>query len=104
MLRGEFDENSVSEDFRPSELYAIAKALEKREQQAAKKRQAEANPAKAGGRKRPLRRKFPEAVKGRSRDKLGKIAGTSGRNLQKIAEVCKAGKAEPKKYQPLPRS
>ena len=39
ILRGEFDENVVREDFLPSEMYAISKNLEERERKAAKERQ-----------------------------------------------------------------
>jgi len=94
IVRGEFDENTVREDFLPSEMDAIRKKFQEREQAAAKDRQ--------GGRGRDRSGKFPEQSKtGQSRDKIAKVAGISGRTLQKISEVCEAAKAEPKKYQVL---
>ena len=94
IVRGEFDENVVRQDFLPSERYVIAKKLEKRERKAAKERKARPGQARSG--------KFPQqAEKGKSRDKMGKRAGISGRTLDKISEVCEAAEAEPEKYRPL---
>ena len=91
IVRGEFDENTVREDFLPSELYAIVKKLEERERKAAKDRQGRPGQVRSG--------KFPEhSETGQSRDKIGKVAGVSGRTLHKIAEVCQASEAEPSKY------
>ena len=67
----------MRENFRPSELYAIVKAMEKREKKAAKNRQSQAG--RQFGRGKIASEKFPQAIKGRSRDKLAKIAGASGR-------------------------
>ena len=94
IVRGEFDENVVREDFLPSEMDAIAKKFQARERQSAKKRQ--------GGPGRERSGKFPQqSEKGKSRDKIGKLAGVSGRTLDKIADVCEAAEAEPEKYQAL---
>ena len=79
IVRGELDENVVRQDFLPSERYVIAKKLEKRERKAAKERKARPGQARSG--------KFPQqAEKGKSRDKMGKRAGISGRTLDKISE------------------
>ena len=90
IVRGEFDENVVREDFTPSEQYAIRKALEEQEKQSAKDRQGERIDKHSGN--------FPESSRGQTRDKIAKIAGTSGRTLDKITEICKAAEAEPEKY------
>ena len=93
-MRGEFDENTVRQDFLPSERDAIDKKLGDRERKAAKKRQ--------GGPGRKRSGKFPEqSEKGQSRDKVAKAAGTSARSMKKIAEVCEAAETEPEKYRPL---
>ena len=58
--------------------YVIAKKLEKRERKAAKERKARPGQARSG--------KFPQqAEKGKSRDKMGKRAGISGRTLDKMS-------------------
>ena len=121
LLRGEFDENTIREDFRPSEMNAIRHVLEEREQRAALqrmlsgKRQPSGNFPEGRGQSRakigtiagtsagqPRGGKFPQqAEKGKSRDKVAKAAGTSARTMTKIREVCEAAEAEPEKYQPL---
>ena len=94
IVRGEFDENTVREDFLPSEMAAISKQLGEPERQAAKDRQ--------GGRGRDRCGKFPQQSEtGKSRDKIARFAGISARTLDKITEVCEAAEAEPEKYQPL---
>ena len=94
IVRGEFDENVVRQDFLPSERYAIDKKLGERERKAAKKRQ--------GGPGRKRSGKFPQQSEtGKSRDKVAKAAGTSARTMKKIAEVCEAAEAEPEKYTAL---
>ena len=104
-------------------MNAIRHVLEERERQAAKKRKARAGQPRGGkfpqqaekGKSRdkigtiagtsagqPRGGKFPQqAEKGKSRDKVAKAAGTSARTMTKIREVCEAAEAEPEKYQPL---
>ena len=71
MLRGELDENTVREDFRPSEQFAIHQALEERERRAAKDRQRE-HGGTAPGKGKNTGENFPP-VKGKSRDELEKV-------------------------------
>ena len=77
LVRGEFDENVVREDFRPSEKYVIEALVEEREQRAAKKCKGRAGQPRGG--------KFPQqAEKGKSRDKVAKFTGSSARTNKKI--------------------
>ena len=92
IVRGEFDENTLRQDFLPSERYAIATKIEERERGAAKKRML-------SGKKQPSANLAQGT--GKSRDKAAKAAGVGHATMAKIAEVCRAAKAEPEKYQPL---
>ena len=58
-------------------MVAIAKALEPQEKRAAKERQAKAGPKKGKGKKSGSG-KFPEAVKGKTRDEVARYVGVSG--------------------------
>ena len=99
MLRGEFDENAVREDFTPSEWVEISKALKGREEKAAKERQRE-HGGTAPGKSKNTSANLAE-VKGESRERVAKAAGIGHTTLKKAAEVCEAAEAEPEKYQPL---
>ena len=92
IVRGEFDENTVREDFLPSEMAAISKQLGGPEREAATSRML-------SGKKQPSGN-FPQGT-GKSRDKVARFAGISARTLDKITEVCDAAEAEPDKYQAL---
>ena len=91
ILRGEFDENVVREDFLPSEMYAISKNLEERERKAAKERQG------GCGRKRSAKL-AEQSEQGEARHRVAKAAGVGHATVAKIAEVCEAAEAEPEKY------
>ena len=86
ILRGEFDENAVREDFTLSESVEISKALKGREEKAAEKRML-------SGKKQPSAN-LAEG-KGESRDKVAKAAGIGHTTLKKAAEVCEAAEALP---------
>jgi N6-adenosine-specific RNA methylase IME4 len=88
-LRIEVEENLQRKDFPPSELAAVWRAIEVRERTAAKERQGERTD-KHGGK---LSTKF-----GSARDKIGAVAGVSGRTLQKIVAVVAAAEAEPERF------
>ena len=93
IARGEFAENAFHKPFLPTEIYAIWQALEPIERAAAQERQKASRFGSGGG-------KLPAPGKGRTRDKIAKFAGVSGRTVDKIAEVMEAAKADPR-YEPL---
>jgi hypothetical protein len=66
IARGEFAENVQRKDFTPSEVAAIAKALEPKEREAARERQAHDGPRSG---------KLPERSTGRTRDKVAAYVG-----------------------------
>jgi len=99
-LRAEHDENTVRKDFSPSEAVAIAQALKERERERAKANQAAAGPA-AGKGKKTGGGKLPPAVKGKTRDRIAKRVGMSGKTLAKAEAVVKAAAVDPDKYQQL---
>jgi site-specific DNA-methyltransferase (adenine-specific) len=98
IVRGEYHENAMRENFRPTEVFAIYEAAFEKELEAAKKRQAEAaarsNKARVGKLPTP---EIPAEEKKptRARDRIGKFAGVSGRHLEKIVAVMEAARAEP---------
>jgi len=99
VIRAEHDENVIRKDFLPSEMVAIARALEPVEREAAKERQREAGianlPTVSSG-------KFPElSGRGQTRDKVASYVGVSGRTLEKAAKVVEAAEREPEKFAPL---
>jgi len=81
VIRGEVAENVFRQDFRPSEMVAIARALEPILRREAKARQ---------GMRTDLRENFPDVDGGRARDKLGKYVGVSGRTLEKMMAIVEA--------------
>ena len=93
IVRGEYSENAFREDFRPSEIDAIRRALEPAEKAAAKERQEEGRNQHSQG-----SGNFPEGSKGETRDKIGKLAGVSGRTVDKIAEVVQAAEESPEEF------
>jgi len=85
IVRGEFAENVHRKDFLPSEVDAIRRAMEPIE--------------KAAARERMTRGKFsPGSDAGKTRDKIGKFAGISGRTVEKIAAIMDAAEADPERY------
>jgi N6-adenosine-specific RNA methylase IME4 len=89
VLHGEVAENVFRQDFRPSEMVAIARALEPMVRKEAKARQ---------GRRTDLVEKFHKVDGGRSRDKLGACVGVSGRTLERMMAIVEAAEEHPKKY------
>jgi hypothetical protein len=88
MVRGEYHENAIREPFQPTEVFAIYEVVGPIEVAAAKERQTEGlkrgteAPARVG--------KLPTREPVRTRDKVGKFAGVSGRQLEKIIAVMTA--------------
>jgi N6-adenosine-specific RNA methylase IME4 len=89
IVRGSLAENSQRKDFLPTEIDAIRRALEPIEKAAAKGRMSEG--ARVGKISTP-------SAAGKTRDKIGAFAGVSGRTVAKIAAVCDAGRADPKRF------
>jgi ParB/RepB/Spo0J family partition protein len=85
IVRGEFAENACRKNFLPSEIASIMGVLEPIERAAAKARMLAGNPVESYHR-------------GKSRDKLAKFAGISGRTLDKIKYVVEAAKKNPKRF------
>jgi N6-adenosine-specific RNA methylase IME4 len=91
IVRGELHENGIREPFLPTEVFAIYEAAGPLEIAAALAR-------KRAGKKLP-----PDKLSGGlTRDKVGKFAGVSGVQLQKIIAVMTAARAEPDKFGDLP--
>jgi hypothetical protein len=93
IARGEFAENAFRKTFLPTEVHAIWQALEPIERAAAQERQKATRFGSGGG-------KLPQPSKGKTRDKVAKLAGVSGRTMDKIAEVMQAAEANAR-YEPL---
>jgi N6-adenosine-specific RNA methylase IME4 len=94
IVRGEFAENAIREDFRPSEIEEIRRTLQESESAKAKERQIE-----GGRRGGQASGKFQEApYGGETLDKIGAFAGKSGRTVRKIADVVQAAEREPEKF------
>jgi ParB family chromosome partitioning protein len=90
IVRGELAENADRKDFLPSEIEAIRRALEPIEKAAAKERMSQ------GGKGGKVSQPSDEPA--RARDKIGALAGVSGRTVEKIAAVVAAAEAEPEKF------
>jgi ParB/RepB/Spo0J family partition protein len=90
IVRGEFAENALRKDFTPSEMVAIADAIEPLERAKAKERERE------GGKKKGSV-KFSD-LPGNALDKVAKIAGVSRVTLAKARVVVQAAEAEPERF------
>jgi N6-adenosine-specific RNA methylase IME4/ParB-like chromosome segregation protein Spo0J len=96
IVRGECDENTLREDFTPSECVDIAADVEAEEKRLAKKRQQEHGKT-APGKKADTSANFAE-VKGETRAKVAGHVGMSHTTLTRATEVVAAAKADPEKY------
>jgi ParB family chromosome partitioning protein len=94
VVRGELAENSFRKDFVPSEMVAIAAAVEMEEQAQARKRMiaAHASPAESA-----------EQAKGETRQKVAARIGTSHDTLAKAKQIVAAADAEPGKVRQVGR-
>jgi ParB-like chromosome segregation protein Spo0J len=93
IVRGALTENAERKNFLPSEIDAIRCAIEPPEQAAAKQR------GRAGlkrGQQRPVVENFHDG--GKTRDKIAKLTGISGRTLDKIRAVVNAAEQEPERF------
>jgi len=96
--QGERDENVVRKGFLPSEAVAIARALEPAEKEAARRRQATAGPEQGKGAKVSGGGKLPQPVRGKTRDRVARYCGMSGRTLDKAVAVVEAAEADPDRF------
>jgi ParB family chromosome partitioning protein len=92
IVRGEFIENLVRKDFLPSEAVAIAEAVRPLEEKGAKERQ---RLSKGRGKKVG---KIATPFQGKTRDKIARYVGMSGRTLDKARGIIEAAKQEPEKF------
>ena len=94
LKRGEFDENAIRKNFTASEMVAVKRYYEPEVKAEAKKRQEELGRTQG---KDPSG-KFPEGVKGDTRDIVAKFAGVSGRTLEKAEDIVEAAEADPETF------
>ncbi len=87
IVRGEYAENAMREDFRPSEIDAIRRALH----------DMVATPH-GGDRSKVESCHLDDREPGKTRDKIGAFAGVSGRTVDKIRDVVEAAEVEPEKF------
>jgi hypothetical protein len=80
IVRGEYHENAIRENFRPTEAHAIYESVGPIEVAAAKARMAA-----GGGDKRV--RKISLPATGQTRDKVGKFCGVSGRTQDRLPSI-----------------
>jgi N6-adenosine-specific RNA methylase IME4 len=95
VVLGEFAENAYRQNFLPSEIDAIRRAIEPLEQAAAKQRQ------RLHGETAPGRKKHSGQISqsvGRVRDKIGGLAGISGRSVEKIRTIVTAAELKPRRF------
>ncbi|MEZ5667633.1 MAG: hypothetical protein R3F55_09420 [Alphaproteobacteria bacterium] len=92
VVRGEYAENALRKSCLPSEIDAFRCPMAPAVKGEAKKRQGERTVL--SGTFVRVSRKSPD----RSADKIGAIAGVSGRTVEKIAAVMNAADAEPERF------
>lgn len=90
MLRGEYDENTVRMDFRPSEKVALGRVLEEEvARQKAENRTANL-PSQAGT--------VSDWEKGETREIVGRAVGVSGPTYQRAKAVVVAAESDPEQF------
>ena len=89
IVRGEFAENAYRKDFLPSEIDAIRRVLEPLEKAESRKRMRD------GGKGVKI------SLPSRTTDRIGAVAGLSGRSVGKIAAIMDAARRDPKRFGPL---
>ena len=81
LLIAERDENTCRKDLLPTEAVALGEAIEAIESKAAKQRQAAAGPSMGKGKKRSACGNLPQAVKGKTREK---VAAAQARPISRL--------------------
>ena len=98
IIRGETDENSMRKDLAPSEAVVIAMEIEPEVRKEASQHQT----VQAGGKSEPpTGGKLPPTAAEKTRDKLARLVGMSGRTLEKATQVVHAARQDPEKYSHL---
>lgn len=92
--KAERDENICRKPFTHTEAVAKARQIEHLERERARRRQAEAGPPTGRGAKRTACGNLPQAVKGKTRDKVAAAVGMSGRTYEKAKKVVETGTPE----------
>lgn len=92
-LKAELQENACRLDLKPTEIADLGKRIEAVEKPEAKGRQKDGGSAGGKG-----CGKLPRAPGEKSRDKVGKALGVSGKTYDKIAKIREAAEADPDKY------
>jgi ParB-like chromosome segregation protein Spo0J len=100
-LKAERDENTQRKPFTKSELGEMASRLLAIEKPAAKARQKD-HGGTAPGKGKNTCGKVPQVSGEKSRDKVGKALGVSGKTAEKAAEVVEAAKDDPETFGDLP--
>jgi hypothetical protein len=85
---GELAENACRKDLLPSELWALARVVRPAEQRKARRRRLARLRRGRGG---PAQETFLDGAGGQARDAVARLAGVSGRHLDKITFVCESG-------------
>jgi ParB family chromosome partitioning protein len=95
LVEGEFAENALRKDFTLSEIAAIAQELRpKVEEQARERKLGGLN----RGKKSPVVVNCHHGETGKTRERIARACGISGRTLDKIEEVVEAAEKNPKKF------
>src|SRR5215467_9006731 len=90
IAHGEYAENFFRKAFTPSEMVAIAEAIEPAEREKAKQRQGERTDKHPG--------KFPPSQNGAALDHVAKAVGKDRKTITKAKEVVAAAKADPQRF------
>jgi site-specific DNA-methyltransferase (adenine-specific) len=103
VVRGEYAENFFRKAFSPSEMVAIADAIEATERVKAKERQIEGGRTAGRGRPRIGSGNFPEPTspKGNALDHVAKVVGKDRKTVAKARTVVQAAKAEPERFRKI---
>jgi len=94
ITRGQADENTVRKNLTPSEAVAAAKMLELE----LKKASTEKHNALGETEPEPAEGKLPPSGGEKTRDRLARVVGMSGRTLEKAERVVNAAQQDPEKY------
>lgn len=91
IVRGEYAENAIRENFRPSEIDAIRRALH----------DLVATPHGGDRTSKSESFAFEGKTLGKTSDKIGAFAGVSGRTVEKIQRVVEAAETNPEQFSSL---
>lgn len=102
-LQAERDENNCRADLAPTEIVELGRKIEALEKPKAKERKAGAiKDRDESGRAKATGGNLPPVDGGKTRDKVGKALGVSGKTYEKAKQVTEAAEQEPEKFGDLP--